>query len=472
MMDLRRSLGLLSLVTACGPVAEETTTESGTTTTATTVGPDTDSDPTDTPPPECTDSSQCGDCGYCEDGRCVTDYGEYAAPARPGMQRFRCSPLSECYLDEECGPDEYCDLAGNICKESIPLQLQPCPQVGFIVTQWNLDVAPGAFLLVDLDNDGDLDLAAAQPSVAQIQIALNNGTGDFTLASTFSVGEPSDALALAAGDLDGDLDTDLAIARNDAAGGLILAFGQDAVFTPQTALPTAPQPSTLFIHDIDSDLANDVIIVSASNVATRRGSDLATEVLAVNQPFGEHPTLFDINASGHADIVSPVPASTAVGIYTGNAKGAFSPSISIDTFKDQVASLGGDMTQPGGDDLPALILARSVDGLGQLDVLHGEATPQMFGKTSKYQTSVPISGATMLEIAKPQGPDVLAATGTPAVLVVLGDSAGGLRCERVIPVDNATTLPLLAAGDINADGIVDFIVGDPTSPGLTTLRGE
>jgi hypothetical protein len=492
MFDLRNNLGLLSLVAACGPIAAQTTSETDTTATtdSTSVGPSTDSDPTDsdptdsgptgtatdtTPPPECEQSSDCDStyCGYCDEGMCkegVGCCGEYAAPARPDMQRFRCQPPPDCYEDDECGPDEICD--SFMCVPMVPLQLPPCPQLGFIVTQWNLDVAPGAFLLVDLDNDGDLDLAAAQPSVAQIQIALNNGAGDFTLASSFSVGEPSDALALAAGDLDGDLDTDLAVVRNDAVGGLILAFGQDAVFTPQKALPTAPLPSTVFIRDIDGDLASDLIIVSASNVATRRGSDLATEVLAVNQPFGERPTLFDIDASGHADIVSPVPDSTAVGIYSGSAKGAFTPAIFIDTFQDQVASLGGDMTQPGVDDLPALILARSVDGLGQLDVLHGEQSPQMFGATSKYQTSAPISGATMFEVEAPQGPDLVAATGTPAVLVALGDASGGFLCERVIPVNNATSLPLLGAGDINADGIVDFIVGAAGSPELTTLRGE
>lgn len=46
------------------------------------------------------------------------------------------------------------------------------------------------------------------------------------------------------------------------------------------------------------------------------------------------------------------------------------------------------MTQPGEDDLPALVLARSVDEFGQIDVIHGEQTPQQFGDTSKVQTSL------------------------------------------------------------------------------------
>jgi hypothetical protein len=87
---------------------------------------------------------------------------------------------------------------------------------------------------------------------------------------------------------------------------------------------------------------------------------------------------------------------------------------------------------------------------------------------------VPITGATMFEIARTRrDPIVIAATGTlrrPGRRSAI--AAGGFSCERVIPVNNATTLPLLAAGDINADGIVDFIVGDPNTPTITVLRSE
>ena len=488
MSDLRMSLGLLSLVAACGPVAAQTTSGDDTTdgtsdaTDATSVGPGTDptvtSEPTGsttTPPPECVDSSDCDDsyCGYCEDGMCIEGVGccgFNAAPTRPDMQRFRCQPPYDCYGDEDCEPGEVCEFGQ--CQTPIPLLLPSCAPLGFTLSQWQLDVSPGAFVLADLDGDGDLDLAAAQPSVAQIQIALNDGAGGFVLAGSFGVGEPSEALALAAGDLDGDADIDLAVVRNDAAGGLVLLFGQDAVFTPEKALPTAPNPNAVFIRDIDDDLKNDLVIVSAGNVATRHGSALSEEVIAITDPIGGPATLFDIDASGHADLISPVPASTTVGIYTADAKGAFTPAIFVDTFSEQIASLGGDMTQPGVDDLPALVLARSLGDFGQIDVFPGVDAPEKFGDASKFQTSVPITGATLFEVEDPPGPDLIAATGISAVLVVAGDAAGGFSCERVIPVNNATTLPLLAAGDLDGDGRVDILVGDANTPTITVLRSE
>lgn len=489
MSDLRNALGLLSLVAACGPVAATTTTGEDTTATDTT-GSASDptgsaSDPTDptaptsdatdattTPPPECVDSGDCDGtyCGYCEDGMCVEGVGccGFAATVRPDMSRFRCQPPYECYGDEDCGPDQICD-ASNTCTLPVPLQLPPCPGQVFSVTPWFLDATPSAFVLVDLDADGDLDLAAAQPSVAQIQIALNDGAGGFTVAGAFGVGAPSEGLALAASNLDADPGIDLAVVRNDPAGGLILLFGKDAVFTPQPALPTAPQANAVFIRDLDGDLVNDLVVVSASDVTTRNGTDLETEIVAFPGPIGDHATMFDIDASGAPDLLAPEPNSTTVGIYTAAPGGKFTASVFIDTLKDQVASLGGDLTQPGVDDLPALVLARSVDGLGQIDVFHGEASPMKFGDVDLYQTSLPITGATLQELGGPQGPDLLAATGMASFLVALGDADGGFSCEMIVPVDDVTTLGLLAAGDVNNDGRVDFVVGDTDSSSVSVL---
>lgn len=478
MSTLTNSLGLLSLVAACGPIAAQTTSGDDSTSDATADGtdsepPGTDTQPTSgttTPPPECDNFYDCGYCGYCDDGVCregVGCCGFDAAPARPDMQRFRCSPPYECFNDDECPEGEVCEFGE--CNPPIPVSLPLCPPLGFLFTQWALDVTPGAFVLADLDGDGDLDVAAAQPSVAQIQIALNDGAGNFVVAGAFGVGAPTQALALAAGDLDGDADIDLAVVRNDAAGGLVLLFGQDAVFTPQAPLPTAPQPNAVFIRDLDDDLKNDLVIVSASDVATRHGSDLAQEFTVLTDPIGGPATLFDIDASGHADLISPVPDSTTVGLYTANAEGGFTPAIFIDTFLPQVATLGGDMTQPGVDDLPALVLARSVEGFGQIDVVHAVDTPQKFGATSKFQVNVAITGATLAEFEDPPGPDLIAATGTPTVLIVPGDAAGGFLCERPIPVNNATTSSLLAAGDLDGNGSVDILVGDATTPELLVL---
>ena len=55
--------------------------------------------------------------------------------------------------------------------------------------------------MADLDEDMNLDLAAAEPSSGSIEIALNDGAGNFKLAGTFSVAPGATGeLALAVGD--------------------------------------------------------------------------------------------------------------------------------------------------------------------------------------------------------------------------------------------------------------------------------
>ena len=490
MSDLRKTLGLLGLVAACGPVAPQTTASSDASTgeAETSAGTATDpTDPTDptgtasdptnttTPPPECVDSTDCFDtyCGYCDNGVCKSSGGccgyDLGKPARPDAQRWRCSPPYDCYSDYDC-QDGYVCSVDHFCVPGTNPLLPPCADPGEIVGQWKLSVTPGAFILADLDADGDLDLAAAQPSVAQIEVALNDGTGNFILAGAFGVGAPTDALAIAHGDLDGDGDNDLAALRRDPAGGLILLFGQDAVFTAQPPLPTAATPGNLLIADLNSDKFQDLLTIDPVQVIARLGNpkaDYSVTQVALNQIVDPQASLFDFDKSGSLDIVATLPGTTAIGLWKGKGDGFFTPHASLDTGMPQNAPLYADINLlpvPDIEDLPSVILTRSLNIQGDIEVFAGINAPQMFAESVHFGTSFPITGNTLAELDLPAGPDLLAATGQPVVLIALGDGEGGFSCERVIKTFAPTVQSLVAAGDLNGDGRVDLIVGDPNSP--------
>ena len=59
-----------------------------------------------------------------------------------------------------------------------------------------------------------------------------------------------------------------------------------------------------------------------------------------------------------------------------------------------------------------------------------------------------------------------------SALLALGDAKGGFMCERVVPTDAPTVQSLLAAGDLNGDGRVDLVVGDPNSPTISVLLAQ
>jgi hypothetical protein len=89
------------------PIQLESDTDGGTDDGTATSTADSGSD--DGPFPECDSNSQCGDCGYCEQGVCYEDFGCCSAqPEQPWV--WHCSPPEECYEDVDCGDGMVCNF--------------------------------------------------------------------------------------------------------------------------------------------------------------------------------------------------------------------------------------------------------------------------------------------------------------------------------------------------------------------------
>ncbi|MBD3232715.1 MAG: hypothetical protein GF315_03215, partial [candidate division Zixibacteria bacterium] len=73
--------------------------------------------------------------------------------------------------------------------------------------------SPRSVCSVDLNGDGDYDLAVANASSDNVSILINNGDGTFAEDVTYGVGD--EPYSVYSSDLDGDGDYDLAVANSD-----------------------------------------------------------------------------------------------------------------------------------------------------------------------------------------------------------------------------------------------------------------
>ena len=134
---------------------------------------------------------------------------------------------------------------------------------------------------VDIDNDGDLDIAwangqgySSQGTALPVRIYVNNGSGSFTdETATRAAGITGWYRGVEAGDVDRDGDWDLVLANDFNKRPQLLINNGAGVFSDQTAtrLPTFTMSSARAqFGDVDND--GDLDLVFCNNGTTRFGS--------------------------------------------------------------------------------------------------------------------------------------------------------------------------------------------------------
>ncbi|MEZ0579529.1 FG-GAP repeat domain-containing protein [Nocardioides sp. MH1] len=297
----------------------------------------------------------------------------------------------------------------------------------------HLDRSPGKVALADLDGDGDLDLAVAEPlgdvigDNDHVAIFMNNGAGRFAARSTSpeSTGDnPSD---IEPADIDGDGDLDLVIPNYSSGDLTILVNNGLGNFSPRSTSPET-------------------------------GYDTAVAVAAV-----------DVDGDGDLDLAVAQDTAKRVAILVNNGLGNFrprftSPELAIADPHDIVAA---DWDEDGDMDLAvASVNAHWVSVLYNTGV--GNYVYRDF--ITVRQTGNAPDALAVLDANKDGHPDLAVANRTDNTVSVMLNNGHGLLTQRTTGPEAVGLRPNdLTAADFDGDGDTDLAVVNGNSGDATIL---
>jgi len=250
------------------------------------------------------------------------------------------------------------------------------------VVDYPVGSGPFSVFSIDLDGDGDNDLATANIGDDNVSVLLNNGDGIFQTAAGYPTG--SDPLSIFSIDLDGDGDNDLATANNASDNISILLNNGDGTFQMPNNYGAGDNPYSIFSIDLDGDGDNDLATanVNSSNVSILLNEGDGTFQTAVSYGAGTHPySVFsiDLDGDGDNDLATANGSSDNVSIILNEGDGTFQTAVNYGAGDSPHSVFSIDLDGDGDNDLATAntmsdnvsILLNNGDGTFQTAVNYG-----------------------------------------------------------------------------------------------------
>lgn len=319
-------------------------------------------------------------------------------------------------------------------------------------------------VVLDLDGEGDLDLAVTHTSVAGLSTFFNDGAGIFTPAATWSGEEPG---ALIGAELGGDGTPDLVVVVGYEAW--LFHGKEDGHLSPGERVWIGGDVDGMAIADFDLDGAPDLL-------AAERTHDLAVFVpgtaagsleapIRLDGPDGAQQILLtDLNGDQVDDVISLNLTSGNLTGFLNQGGGAFSPARSSPVDRSPVAFAVGELNGDGLVD--AAVASSYFDGI---QILRGWST----GHFADHSTLLPGVGTRDVALGDLDGDgdlDVVALEGFgAAVRLFLNDGLAQFTAVAAPAVSNDAEAVILT--DLDHDGVLDLVVPERTNNTLEVFLG-
>ena len=376
-------------------------------------------------------------------------------------------------------------------------------------TRWATGLGPLGMAAGDLDQDGRPDLAVAARDAQAVALHFGDGSGGFRsppaqaltgnspnasivvadldgneaadVVSSCSVGfvvllgdgagglgppaltAPINCgftIATAAGELNGDGLTDLAVSFFDDCQSLRAEFGDGlGGFPASTSI--GGKTYDVAIADLNGDTFDDVIASTEDALVVRLGTGGGGLLLPQSIPTCTIGRLVvaDFTGDGALDVVTTCLVEQLLTLRPGDGAGGFTGAIDLDAEAPLQWSTSGDVDEDG---LPDIVLAEGDTLTLLLNAGGGVFEPAQHFALQAYSATSPVApslaGVVLADVDGDTHLDAITANGKAStVSVLLGDGAGGFDFAGAFVATG--TLRGLAAGDMDGNGFPDLVVG-------------
>lgn len=345
-------------------------------------------------------------------------------------------------------------------------------------------------VLVDLNDNGNLDLVTGNDFSWDISVLRNTGNGDFVNIGDYGVNNPQlGAFNVAAGDLSGNGHPDVVVAG--FWSGEILRYpgdGSGNLGAPETlSIGDGEFPSDVIIGDVDGDDHLDIVTINgdSTNLSVLRNDGSGGFDQVENFPtgggFGNGVALADVDGDGQADLVTANTESSDLSVLINDGEGDFgTPQLySAGMEASPLSVTVGDVT---GDGLPDIVTANQFDdgspfppaeATGSVSVLAGDGLGGFSDAVVIAAGVFPgrVQAVAIGDVTGDDNADIVYTqpNGNRAGLLA-GDGSGGFADPLSLPVSVGPNP--IAIGDVTGDGIVDVVTANGVGESISVLPGD
>ncbi|MCY1053986.1 hypothetical protein [Nannocystis sp. SCPEA4] len=378
----------------------------------------------------------------------------------------------ECGFGFECPFGQACVEGQCVTVEVIP----PCPVVSQVLSHFPLVHQPTSLVLADLDGDKDLDVATGAPELSLIEVQTHVSEGEFVPGEMIALVAATGFIHLAAGDLDGDGDVDLAAAQ-ELGSDVDVLLNNNGLWNIQSVLDSQSGLRRVHLANADSDGLGLLDLITLGEASPTVGVWLGVGAGGFQpEPPFDAPLSFgvgvvDVNGDLRHDLVGPDfnAPSNAVRVLVRDAGGFVDGGALAGPGELLFQVLAGDLADDPDDVVE--LLALTTDPGGGLVVLWSGKEHGAWDRVPRLmRSSFVLSGGLLADVDADGNLDLVAASPEPALVVLHGDGFGGLACERVFALESPTTAELLAVGDVDLQGVQRIVTADVPSRDLVVIK--